>query len=49
MKMIELINNIPENIGWVAVGVVGTLCVIAMWKLAGLVVEIIKDATEEEE
>lgn len=47
--MLELICNIPENVGWIIVGVVGTLCAVMIWKLGKLCVEMWKEWHEEEE
>jgi len=47
--MMNFINTIPENIGWVAVGVVGTLCAMMLFKLGKIVVEMIKSRLEDED
>ena len=47
--MLEMICNIPENIGWVIVGAVGMLCVVMLVKLGKIVVEAIKYRREDEE
>lgn len=47
--MMNFINTIPENIGWVIVGVVGTLCAMMLFKLGKIVVEMIKLRLEDEE
>ena len=46
--MLELICAIPEAIGWVSVGVVGTLCVMMAVKLGKLFIQMWKDYHEEE-
>ena len=38
IEMLELLCKIPENVGWMLVGVVGTLCVIMAVKLGKLFV-----------
>ena len=47
--MMNLINAIPENIGWVMVGAVGMLCAVMLVKLGGIIVEAIKSRMEDEE
>ena len=47
--MLKMICAIPEEIGWIIVGVVGTLAVIMTLKLGKLFVEIWKEHNEEEE
>ena len=47
--MLELIYAIPENIGWVLVGVVGTLCAMMAYKLGKLFVQMWKDKREDDE
>ena len=47
--MMNLICSIPENIGWVAVGAVGMLCVVMAIKLGKIFVEMWKDWHEDEE
>ncbi len=47
--MLEMICKVPENIGWVAVGVAGTLCVIMAIKLGKVFVEMWKEYHEKEE
>ena len=47
--MLELLNKIPENVGWVIVGVLGALCAMLLWKLGATVVEMIQERLEEEE
>jgi hypothetical protein len=45
--MLELLCAIPEEIGWVIVGVVGTLCVMMAIKLIKLFIKIYKEHCEE--
>ena len=47
--MMNLICAIPENVGWVAVGAVGMLCVVMAVKLGKILVEMWKDWHEDEE
>ena len=46
--MLELLCAIPEEIGWVAVGVVGTLCVMMTIKLIKLFIKMYKERYEED-
>lgn len=41
--MLELLCAIPEEIGWVTVGVVGTLCVMMAIKLIKLFIKMYKE------
>ena len=45
--MLEMICKIPENIGWVLVGAVGMLCVVALVNLGKVIAEMIKYRIEE--
>ena len=47
--MLEMLNTIPENIGWVIVGVSGTMCTMMMFKLCGLFSKMIQLRFEVEE
>lgn len=47
--MLKMICAIPEEIGWIIVGVVGTLAVIMMLKLGKLFVKIWTEHNQEEE
>lgn len=51
--MLEMIYTIPENIGWVIVGVNSTVCAIMTYKLYCLFSEMIQmrieDAEEDED
>lgn len=51
--MLEMICAIPENIGWVIVGVNSTVCAMMTYKLYRLFSEMIQmrieDAEEDEE
>lgn len=49
IKMLELLCKIPENVGWMLVGVVGTLCVIMAVKLGKLFVQMWKEWHEPDE
>ena len=44
-----IINTIPEFAGWIAVGVAGTLCAIAMVALGKTIIKAIKMRLEDEE
>lgn len=46
--MLEMICAIPENIGWVIVGVSGTLCAVMLFKLGKLFVQMLKEYREED-
>lgn len=45
--MINFINSIPDHIGWIAVGVVGCLCVQMFGLLIRTVVDMVRDRIEE--
>lgn len=45
--MLEMICAIPENIGWVLVGVVGCLCVEMLGLLIGNIVQAIQERIED--
>jgi hypothetical protein len=45
--MLEMICNIPENVGWVLVGAVGMCCVMALVALGWVCVEAIKERIED--
>ena len=47
ITMMNLINMIPDHIGWVLVGVTGTLCALMAYKLAKVFVEMYKDWRED--
>ena len=47
--MIEMICNIPENIGWTIVGFTACLCCVMAVKLGKIVIEMIKDRLEDGE
>lgn len=47
--MMNFINSIPENIGWVIVGFMACLCVVMACKLGKLFVTAWKENHEEEE
>lgn len=51
--MLEMIYTVPENIGWVIVGVSGTMCAMMVYKLCCLFSTMIQmrieDAEEDEE
>ena len=47
--MLELLCKIPDHIGWMLVGVAGTLCAVMMYKLGKLFVEMWREWHEEEE
>lgn len=45
--MFEMIGMIPENVGWVAVGFVGCLCVVMAVKVGKVIVEMVKERIED--
>ena len=47
--MLELICAIPENVGWMLFGIVGTLCAMMMYKLGKLFVQMWKEWHEDDE
>ena len=47
--MLELINSIPESIGWAFVGFTTCLCMMMMIKLGKTLVEMWRDWHEEDE
>ena len=47
--MLELICAIPENVGWMLVSTVGTLCAVMMYKLGKLFVQMWKEWHEDDE
>lgn len=47
--MLEMLNIIPENIGWVIVGMSGTMCAMMMFKLCCLFSKMIQLRFEDEE
>ena len=47
--MLELINAIPEEIGWTLVGAVGTLCAVMAVKVGKVFVEMWRERHEIEE
>ena len=49
IKMLEMICAIPENIGWVMVGSLGTLCGMMLYRVGKLFVEMWRERHEEEE
>ena len=49
IKMLEMLNTIPNEIGWVIVGVSGTMCAMMMFKLCGLFSKMIQMRFEDEE
>ena len=46
--MLEMICAIPENIGWMMVGIAGTLCAVMLVILGKTIIEAIKARKEEE-
>ena len=46
--MLEMICAIPEEIGWVLVGIAGTLCAMMLFKLGKLFVQMWKERHEED-
>lgn len=47
--MLEMIYTIPENIGWVIVGVSGTVCAMMTYKLCCLLSRAIQMRIEDKE
>lgn len=47
--MMNFIYSIPENIGWVLVGMVACLCIEAFGLLIGTVIQAIKERMEDDE
>jgi hypothetical protein len=47
--MIEMICSIPENIGWILVGMVFCLCVEMFGLLIGTTIQAIKERIEDAE
>lgn len=47
--IINIVNAIPDSIGWALVGCLSTLCVIMGIKLTRIFVQMWKDYHEEEE
>jgi hypothetical protein len=47
--MLELINAIPDEIGWSLVGAAGTVCVIMAVKVGKIFVEMWRERREIEE
>ena len=45
--MLELLCKIPDHIGWMVVGSLGTLCWIMGWKVGKLIYIAIKERIEE--
>jgi hypothetical protein len=48
-KMLEMICTIPDPIGWMLVGSLGTLCAIMGWKVGKLIYIAIKERLEDDE
>jgi hypothetical protein len=49
IKMLEMINAIPEEIGWALVGFIACLCCVMAVKLGKEFVEMWREYHEEEE
>ncbi len=49
MKVLEMMSRIPDNIGWMMVGIAVTLLAVALVKLGAVVVDAIKSRLEDEE
>ena len=47
--MLEMIYTIPENIGWVIVGVSGTACMMMTYKLCCVFSKMIQMRFEDDE
>jgi hypothetical protein len=45
--LLEMICAIPENIGWIIVGVTGSALALMAWKLGGVFVEMYKQYKED--
>ena len=48
IKMLEMLCKIPDHIGWMLVGIVGTLCAVMLFKLGKLFVQMWKEWHEED-
>ena len=46
--MLELLCKIPDHIGWMLVGILGTLCAVMLFNLGKILVQMRKDRQEEE-
>lgn len=46
--MLNMIYSIPENIGWIIVGTLATLCVITTIKLVKIGIEMYHDHKENQ-
>jgi hypothetical protein len=46
IKMLEMINSIPDSIGWTIVGFMACLCVIMFVKVGKTLVQMYHDHTE---
>ena len=47
--IIEMLNKIPDAIGWTMVAILGVACAVMMYKLGKIFVEMWKDWHEEDE
>ena len=47
--MLEMICAIPDHIGWMLVGITGTLCCFMGWKVGKLIYIAIKERLEDDE
>ena len=47
--MLEPLCKIPDHIGWMLVGIFGTLCAVMLWKLGRLFVQMWKEWHEPDE
>lgn len=45
--MLELLCKIPDHIGWILVGILGTLCAVMLFKLGKVFVQAWKEWHEE--
>lgn len=47
--MLEIINAIPDSVGWALVGATGMLCVVMSVKLIKIFVQMYKDWREDQD
>ena len=49
IKMLELLCKIPDHIGWMFVGILGTLCAGMLFNLGKILVQMWKERNEEDD
>lgn len=47
--MLEIINAIPDSVGWALVGATGMLCVVMLIKVIKILVQMYKDRKEDQD